>query len=251
MSKKIPPRVRPGWAAGLGLAPWLPVVAPQLVWCHLRLTRLPAAGGADAGEVVGEGPPIALLAVGESTVAGVGAPCHDQACGGQLARALAERTGRAVRWRVIGESGYTARRWHAHLLSRVDGEAADLVTVALGVNDALELHSRRRWRRDLEALLLALRQRLGPVPFLLAGLPPVEQFPGLPWPLKAFFGWRAAELDDELRDLASHLGKAQHVRIPDEDIRPLLGTDGIHLSASGYGDWSRYLIDQLDDSLLR
>ncbi len=75
------------WLMCLMLAPLLVVQARR---ARRDTPRLPEAGGADRGrEGSGDGPPLRLLVVGESTAAGVGVAEHRQGLGAHLARALA------------------------------------------------------------------------------------------------------------------------------------------------------------------
>ncbi len=94
-------------AASLALAPLL---LAQGLLTQRRVPRLPGAAGPAFGRVEGREPMLRLLALGESTVAGVGAPTHAEALAGQLAQALAAHGGRAVGWRAAGQIGATAAR---------------------------------------------------------------------------------------------------------------------------------------------
>jgi len=118
------------WAAAL---PLLPLLLPLAV--HARRTALrlaPAAGAAQGLAATAEqsGTPLRLLVLGESTVAGVGAACLEQALAGQLAVALARRLARPVQWQALGENGITAGEACRRLLPQV-GERFDLVVLDL------------------------------------------------------------------------------------------------------------------------
>ena len=72
--------------------PLLPVALAQGLWLRGQVPRLPEASGPREDTVAGAaGMPLRLLLLGESTVAGVGAPTQEQALAAQLARALATR----------------------------------------------------------------------------------------------------------------------------------------------------------------
>ena len=149
------------------LAPLLPVLLLQGRYVRRVTPLLPAAAGPDVGLAPGAGPLLSLLVLCESTVAGVGAPDHASALTGQVAQGLAERTGRAVRWRALGASGYTAARARERLLPKLPAEPADAVVLALGVNDALQGRAPARWAGDLASLIAGVRERVGHVPVLL------------------------------------------------------------------------------------
>ena len=70
--------------------------------------KLPEAAGERRG-VAGTGKvALRVLIVGDSSAAGVGVGTQDEAFAGQLAHALAERTGAAVGWQLVATSGHTA-----------------------------------------------------------------------------------------------------------------------------------------------
>jgi lysophospholipase L1-like esterase len=193
--------------------------------------------------VPGDGPALRLLVLGESTVDGVGAVSHEEALTGQLAHALAGRTGREVSWLAVGKTGANARVVHDELLARVT--PADLVVIALGVNDTIELRSAAAFRRDLLRLVVALRRRLGPVPVYFAGVPPIGRFPALPQPLRAVFGLRSAALAAAAASLAELPGVGyvpMSAALLDPDV---FATDRFHPGPAGYRLWAGQLAEVL------
>ncbi len=227
-----------GWPALL-----LPVLAAQALYARLKTPRLTAAAGPAEGEISGRYPALRLLAIGESTVAGAGAATNDQALTCQCARWLRDITGRAVCWKAVGVSGGTARS----LLARVramERQEADLALVALGVSDVLALRAPDKWARDLASLVLALRERNGDIPVLLAGVPPVERFTALPQPLRSCLGRRARSFDREARRLASRLPSLCHCYTPLPRAEHL-ADDGFHPSPAGYSAWAWTLAQAL------
>ena len=170
------------------------LIAPVLAWQGARVRRtvppLPDAAGPTHGECGehGDGNPVELLVLGESTAAGMGAPTHDVALAGCIADALARERGCRVRWRVLAQSGATARAMRTIVAAQPALPEADVVVVALGVNDVLSIPSGDgSWTRDLAALVGELRARCGRsgLPVVLAAVPPMHHFPALPQPLRA------------------------------------------------------------------
>lgn len=206
--------------------------------------RLPEAPGPRAGEAAAPGDPIHLLVIGESTAAGVGAPSHHAGLAGNVARTLAAESGHAVRWRVLGRNGATAESARAGLLADAGTVRADVAVVVLGVNDSLRFHRSARWRRDLAALVAAVRERSGDVPVVIAGVPEIGRFPALPWPLRSVLGVRARLLDLAAARLARELPAAAHVAIPDfgaASAEPYFCADRFHPSVRGYELWGAAL----------
>ena len=134
-------RLAVGLAASFAL---LPLAWAQGAATRRRVARLPSASPPHRGEVPGLGAPIRVLAIGESSISGVGVSCSAQSMTAVAARTLARRTGRPASWRVHGFSGATARQAMKQLMPRIAREPADLVIIAFGVNDATSYRSPKR-----------------------------------------------------------------------------------------------------------
>ena len=217
-----------------------PILLAQAVRVRRTTPKLPGAAGPVTGLVDGTGRPLRLAVLGESTVDGVGALTHTEALTGRLAEALA-RDGRAVAWQAVGRTGANARVVREELLPRL--EPADLVVIALGVNDTIELHSATRYRRDLLDLIVSLRRRVGRIPVVLAGVPPMGRFPALPRPLRDVLGARSAILDAAAVRLALLPGVV-HVPMPPAMLDPAtFAEDRFHPGPEGYQRWAEQLAD--------
>ncbi|MFL6716020.1 MAG: SGNH/GDSL hydrolase family protein [Burkholderiaceae bacterium] len=228
------------WLPELIAAPMLPLLAAQGRRVRRITPRLPCAEGPGFGiceDALG-GPPLRLLAVGESPVAGVGVEHHEQAITAALARELARRLARPVHWRACGLNGATVRQAQDQLLPLVPAQPVDVLLVAFGVNDSTAFHSTRRWQADLTLLLESLRARCQPGMVLLAGVPPLAQFPGLPQPLRWVLGLKAAALDH----VAAGLPGVRHVPMRHhQGLSGMMASDNYHPSALGCDAWARDL----------
>jgi lysophospholipase L1-like esterase len=216
------------------------VILAQAVYVKRTTPRLPGASGPTEGRVPGTGEPFRLAVLGESTVDGVGAANHEEALTGCLARELA-RDGRAVRWQAVGRTGANARTVRAELAPLV--RPADLVVIALGVNDTIELRSAPAYRRDLLKLVIDLRRRLGPADVLLAGVPPMSRFPALPRPLRDVLAARSTALDNAAATLARIPG-VTHLPMDPRLLDPAaFASDRFHPGPTGYARWAQTLAD--------
>lgn len=213
------------------------------------IPRLEEAGGPTQGEVGGEGDPIALLVVGESTAAGVGVDYHDDAVVGALARLMSGQTGRPIHWRVIGRNGARLRSTPTRELPGVVGEY-DCTVVLLGVNDALGLTSTSTWRHEMSTLLRRVQECTRPGGLVvLAGVPRLDKFPALPQPMRFVMGQHAHALDEVLHELSDvsarsrGSGKTDRVHVPTPPMEDAadLGADGFHPSAQGYRRWAAHM----------
>ena len=222
----------------------LPVV-PFLYWQGQRVRkqvgRLPDAAGETVGQFGEAAEILTLLAIGESTVAGVGAKNHAEALGGQLAKYLSLETGKSVRWHVLGESGITVGEALERLVPKLPESTMDFVVVALGGNDTFKVSSPNRWRNGLTTLIQTLKEKYPNAKILLANTPRVKDFTALPKALK-FVLWRISHLHHlNAKSLTKGMENAFYY---DEagTVADGFFSDGVHPSAHGYALWSEAMI---------
>lgn len=193
--------VRAGYAGLPGVsrrgAQWwwlgLPVVPVQ----GYRLARtLPRFADADGvtGRVGSGARRMKVVALGDSVTAGYAVEHHRSSVAGQLAARLADRYDAAVDWQACARTGATTGQ-ALHLVSAEALFDADLVFVSIGVNDLKNLHGRRRFRRELAALLDAVLTAAPRAQVCLLGIPPLDHFPAFPRPLADALGWRGRVFD--------------------------------------------------------
>ncbi|HLT62705.1 MAG TPA: SGNH/GDSL hydrolase family protein [Microlunatus sp.] len=201
--------------------------------------------------MAGDGQPLRLAVLGDSSAAGVGAPDHEAALAGQLARALAALTGRCLSWRVVARSGATARTVRRDLVDRLGDPhtrwSPHVVLVVVGSTTSSGCGRPHRFRRDVGDLLAATRRRIGsPVPVFLAGLPPVHRFPALPAPARLVFGLHARRLDRQLGRVTRELNDVFHLPVGHLpiDLDGFFAVDRFHPGPVGYRVWGRALAAQ-------
>jgi len=219
--------------------PALPLLMVQGRRVDRHTPRLPPAAGPPHGSVMGSGAPLRILAVGDSTAAGVGVATHEEAVVARFAQALHARSGRAVHWETTGHSGATVREGHARLLPHIAESPRDLVLILFGANDTLARRSAREFAQDLAALIADLRGRVGGAAMLVSSVPPMHTFPALPRPLNSYLGARARWLDRAAAELG--LPGVWHAPV-NIAMEPLLfAADGFHPGPIGYQVWGESL----------
>ena len=229
--------------------PLSPVMLPLAVYALNTTLRLPVASGPREGVVGVErtGRALRLLVLGESTAVGVGVEQLEDGLAAQLARCLSERFERTVCWRTCGESGIRLGGALERLLPGVrHEEPADIVLLVLGVNDTMGLCGKRRWQEGLARLIDGCAG--GGARVVLTGVPPIQHFCALPWLLRRVFGWRASLLDRWARQVAERKG-ALHLPVRLRFEPRFLARDGYHPSSAGYRYWAQSLADQYPASL--
>jgi lysophospholipase L1-like esterase len=224
-------------AGVIGSLALLPVAWAQGRATRRRVPCLPPAKPPYEGSVPGAGSAIRVLAIGESTICGIGVSRGDETVTAAAARALARATGRPVAWRAHGLSGATARDGLERLLPCIAPEPADLLIIAFCVNDVTAYRSPTAFADDLAAIVTAARQRVGDAAAVIGGVAPLASFPALPWPLRSILGWRSAALRAAADRLAERVPKVVVERFSTPFEPDLFAADGFHPNSQAHQLW--------------
>ena len=223
--------------------PYAPLLLLQGAWVRLRTSRLPASrkrcGTAGAGPQERT-----LVGIGDSIVAGVGVQEAEQGLVAQLAAVLAGRARLRVRWRAIGQPGADSRM----LLEMIEAAAteldADLVLISCGVNDAARGSEPAAFRRRLQRAVELIAASARHPPTVFAGIPPLECFPALPWPLSRLLGERARRLREQAIALTGYRG-LKVVIFPDRLAAADFARDGFHPGPVACANWAGWIANGL------
>ena len=219
-------------AATLLLSPLLLVQALRVRKVALQL---PEATGPRAG-TTGDGPPLRILIIGDSSAAGVGARTQDEALPGQLASALS--THHTVHWHLIASTGATT----ATTLTRLQSETlpkSDVVLVILGVNDVTRGGPQSAWLRTHASLRSLLRKQTGARRLYICQIPPLGGFPLLPNPLRWLLGRRATRFDAALFAELAREPDTRYAPLPDMLDVSDMAEDGFHPGPIIYAAWAK------------
>ncbi|MEO1053113.1 MAG: SGNH/GDSL hydrolase family protein [Bacteroidota bacterium] len=235
--------------------PLLPIMAYQGRSIRKKVPRLPEASGTEGlcenGEKV-----LKLLCIGESTIAGVGVATHEVGFSGTLAQALSNQLGVSVDWKVYARSGYTAKLVKDKILPKVKEQHFDLIVVGLGGNDAFTLNKPSRWKRDVQGLVNALRDRFNNAPVIFTNMPPIKGFPAFTPLIKFVIGNLVEILGDTLeeavKDMPNTYYAAERITLelwsdkldPGMSIKDFF-SDGVHPSAITYQIWGREIAEMI------
>lgn len=212
-----------------------PVLLVQALLLRKRALRLPEASGPRHGST-GNGPPLRLLIVGDSSAAGVGVAHQNDALAGQLARALGAQV--TVTWQLIAGTGATTATTLARLKNDPPGRA-DIVLAVLGVNDVTRGGPMASWIGTHRRLRALLRQQTQAKHLYISEIPPLGGFPLLPHPLRWLLGRRATRFDTALRaDLAAE-PDSSYILLPDTLDPADMASDGFHPGPLIYAAWAK------------
>lgn len=207
--------------------PLLPLAVPQALWVRWRTPRSPDASGAPYGRF-GTGDGWQLVGIGDSIIAGVGVARAADAVPARAAAELSRLGGRGVDWLALGRSGLNAAQIVARLVPALPDRGVSCFVVSVGVNDVTSLTPTRRWRRDLGCLLDRLHEHSPGAAIAVLGLPPMQDFPLLPWPLRTLMGWRAGVLDAIGAEVCAARRGVLHLPYRRSLRREEFGPDGYH-----------------------
>ena len=207
------------------------VLAPVLI-AQARSTRrrapvLPEAEGPREGQLGSGGGALRVLITGDSSAAGVGVANQDHAFAGHFTRTLHRRSERPVRWRLRAKSGLTTQQVH-EMLRADPPPVADVAIVLSGVNDVIGLVPPERAVRHRAALTDWLLGEGRARYVLYAPLPPINQFPLLPQPLRGVMGADARLHDEAMATWAAGKPNVFHTPIALQLAPAAMSRDGFH-----------------------
>lgn len=220
--------------------PWLPLLLAQGLYARIATSRLPPAAEAEGRAGVGRA--VRLVGLGDSIIAGIGVPRHSVGLLGQSARRIAARAGVAVEWRAVGQSGMTSAGVIGKLLPRAIALEPRLVVLSVGVNDAVAGVPPSQFKENLSAIVDALATSARSPAIVFGGIPPLESFPALPWPLSRLLGDRARGLQQAAVDLVGYRG-LRVVNFPRSIDARGFAPDGFHPGEAGCAAWADWVAD--------
>ena len=231
-----------GGAAILPIAPFLYLQGRITRW---KVGLLPEAS--DPRGLAGTGnEEVKLLILGESTVAGLGARTHEVALGGQFAKGLADRLGKAVHWTVVGRNGVTARRTIDELWPLVPNEKYDYILLGIGGNDVMKLSSPKKWRRDMLELIGIVRDANPDAAIFISNCPMIVHSPVLPEPIRGIL-WRLSQMHNaNILEFTAGMDRVYYYPQPVDVNFEGFWADGIHPSEQGYRDWAAAMLNHFD-----
>lgn len=229
----------------LPLLTWLafPIYVWQGIGVRLRTERMLPAKGAVLHRIDGAEPSLGLLVLGDSSAASIGIGHNERGLASNLAALMAERTGRAVRWRTAGFNSATAGWIRDYVVPNLSHDAWTHIVVSVGTTDTKNFHSVPRWDLEFGTLLYALRAKWPEARLVWSPVIDMTRVPALPKMLGRILEIRAQAINRMGVRLCRERGAIAASRLPILD--PALGfsTDGFHASEAGYRAWAEHLVD--------
>ena len=238
----------------LAAIPLLPLLYVQGKRVKSSVPVLPEATGT-SGIVKSENDRILkVIVIGESTIAGVGVKTHEEGFSGTLAKELSRQLNVSIGWRVYARSGYNLKKVTYKIIPKIGEEKADLIIIGMGGNDAFELRSPRSWKKDVEEMIDALRQKFGSTPIIFNNMPPIKDFPAFTPAIKFVIGNLVELFGTELQEVARSKPdvyfSSDRITLSDwieklqsRYTREDFFSDGVHPSKLTYQTWAREMAD--------
>lgn len=209
-------------------------------------TLQPAAPQATAGA-------LRLVMLGDSTVAGVGAPTTDGSLPVLTAQRVADAIGRPVSVTGLGVSGARTLDVAQEQAVLLDGDA-DVVVVVIGSNDTT--HATPPWRIDDQTaeMIAAVGRNAPGASVVLGGVPLFGSADALAQPLRWVVDQYAKVVRRAQRQVAADAG-ITFVNIAVEasprfrGVPEAMSSDGFHPAPVGYGFWADALAAGITDAL--
>lgn len=230
--------------------PLLPILYFQGKRVRTTMPALPEAIGSEGSSKKASKRQLKMLAIGESTIAGVGVVHHKDGFIGTLAEALSEKLNARIQWKIYAKSGYTARQVNDKIVPHISENTVDLVVLGLGANDAFTLNSPRKWKKHIADLLQSIKEKFGEVPVVFINMPPIKEFPAFTSIMKLTVGNLVEVLGKTLKTLLSTIDSVYYydrimsiddwlVRLNIRATKADFFSDGVHPSALTYQVWAK------------
>jgi lysophospholipase L1-like esterase len=204
-----------------------PLLIAQAMSTRRRAPFLPEAQGPREGQLGSGSGALKILIAGDSSAAGVGVATQEHAFAGHFTRTLHRRSGRAVRWRLRAKSGLTTKQV-LELLRAEPPPVADIAVVLSGVNDVIGLVAPQRAVQQRNALADWLLGEGRARYVIFAPLPPINQFPLLPQPLRRVMGADALLHNAAMAQWAATKPNVFHTPIALQLAPGAMSSDGFH-----------------------
>ncbi len=210
------------WTLSLFLFPFLLL---QGLYVQRTALRLPDGEPPNEGVFGSAGEALSILGLGDSVIAGTALSSMAESVTAQFAKAMAKLDpARSYAWEARGVNGHAIADLVVQA-EKLPGKRYDIILVSIGVNDVTRLTGLLKWQLQLTQLIPLLTARAARVVFL--GVPPMEHFTALPFPLRWVLGVRAAMLDKSLRHAAELVPEIYWLELG-------LKFDAQHLAEDGY-----------------
>ncbi|NVJ89722.1 MAG: SGNH/GDSL hydrolase family protein [Flavobacteriaceae bacterium] len=230
--------------------PFLPILYFEGKKIRKQVPKLPEAKNPEGYIKNKSNRTLKVIAIGESTFAGVGVDIHENGFIGALVKEIARKHNLSVLWKVYAKSGFTARKVHKTIIPNITETNADLIVIGLGGNDAFKLNSPDFWGLQINLIIKKLNQKFPDTPIYFTNMPPIKEFPAFTRIIKFVIGNLVELLGKKLNAIVKRKNKVyynnelikfdtwQNRYKIKGDINSFF-SDGVHPSFITYQTWGK------------
>ncbi|WP_206597479.1 SGNH/GDSL hydrolase family protein [Polycladidibacter stylochi] len=223
---------------------WLlfPVYIVEGLKARMRQIRLKPAKGPISGHIEGQGAPIKLLVLGDSSVAGVGLDHTRNGLTNQLAIELNTRTKKPVTWRAAGANSATSKDICDYVLPYLPDENYSHIYISIGFNDLKNYRTAKAFKKSFGGLLYGLRTRYPTARIYWSNVMSPKRVPALSKYLAHVLYYRR-QIINKVGSTMCNERTATHLPVL-PGIRPEgFCRDGIHASPEGNKAWAAHVAE--------
>lgn len=230
--------------------PLLPLLYYQGKKIRKNVPKLPEAKNPEGYIKTTSEKTLKILAIGESTIAGVGVDFHKNGFIGALANEISTVNSSSILWKVYAKSGYTAKMVRKRMIPQIEESNADIIVIGLGGNDAFKLNSPDLWIFQINLLIKTLKRKFPKTPIYFTNMPPIKEFPAFTKTIKFIIGNLVEILGNRLD---KRVNKKANVHYNNEIVTlknwqkkynlkgdaDIFFSDGVHPSKLTYQVWGK------------
>lgn len=196
--------------------------------------------------------PFTYVALGDSTVEGIGASKRERTYAHTIYEHLKLRF-KNVRYENFGKGGARVANVLREQIDRAVEANPDLVTISIGANDVVRHTRVRSYRRQLTMLIERLQQETSAL-IVITNIPNFSALRVVPRPLKPIVKFRIARLNACILAIADthdivHVDTYQQSTVIARQFPEAIYSDGFHPSDLGYALWANTIVTSLEHKL--
>lgn len=184
-----------------------------------------------------------ILIIGESTAAGVGASSEETT----FASRIYQHVGSNFSVYNLGKNGIQAERLKRLLVHGKQELSPEIQTaiILIGANDCFKFTPPAKFQKELREFIQLLTKTYAVEKVIVPTVPPVHQFPALPWIIRFFLGWHRRILIREIQFLEKEMPPLRYTSMETKLEPSFFAEDGIHPSDLGYESMARQLLEEI------
>lgn len=218
-----------------------PLLHVQGAYFFYKMKKLPDPVGDLQGQV-GQGKPLKVLMVGDSSALGVGCERIEQTAIGGVIQQLSELY--QVHYQVCAFTGFSTLKVFEQV-QKIPAQNFDYVIVSLGSNDIVEGTQHELWQSHNNALFRHIEHKLRPKKVLISAIPPFEKLQTVPKRMRTFLSVKSRQMNQHLIQYSLQHHRFEYVDL-DFDFRPdYISADGFHPSSVLYRLQGQRLAERL------